>query len=101
MSKYMTPKQAQHVLHGNITPPESGSTTYYAQSFRALETLATDTLEYGVADANGDIEWFTVDANTGTAEDARQDAINYAASDQFFRLVCRRVSEPWEVTDDR
>lgn len=66
-----------------------------------IRSVAADTLEYGVADANGDedIEWFPVDATVGTAEDARLAAVNYAASDQFFRLVARRVSAPWEVKE--
>ena len=67
----------------------------------ALKALAADTLEYGVADVNGDedIVWFPVDSTVGTAEDARLAAVNYANSDQFFRLVARRVSAPWEVTE--
>ena len=66
----------------------------------ALDTLAADTLEYGVVDAAGDIEWFPVDATFGTVEDARRDAVHYANSDPLFRLVARRVSAPWEVTDE-
>ena len=48
-----------------------------------------DTLEYGVMNAAGDIDWFPVDTTVETAEEARQNAVNYADSDQFFRLVCR------------
>lgn len=61
----------------------------------ALDALAADTLEYGVADAAGDIMWFPVD-DTMPAEDAYLAAAEYANSDQFFRLVCRRVSQPWD-----
>ena len=97
---HMTPQEARAELQASLA-----TRTYdylYDLARRALETLAADTLEYGVADANGDedIEWFPVDATFGTVEDARRDAVHYAASDQFFRLVVRRVSEPWEVTDE-
>lgn len=76
---------------------ESRRTAYPASTLIALEALAADTLEYGVADANGDIVRFPVDSTVGTAEDAHQDAVNYANSDPLFRLVARRVSAPWEV----
>ena len=85
----------EHILAGR----ESPRSTALLAGAEALDTLAADTLEYGVEDANGDedIVWFPVDATVGTAEDARMSAVNFAASDQFFRLVARRVSEPWEV----
>ena len=88
----------EHILAGRENP----RSTALLAGADALDTLAADTLEYGVADVNGDedIEWFPVDATFGTVEDARRDAVHYAASDQFFRLVCRRVSQPWEVTDE-
>lgn len=96
MSKYLTPDAARQELNRlKFTRADIPPVTHVA-----LTALAFDTLEYGVADAAGDIVWFPVDATVGTAEDARQDAVNYAASDQFFRLVCRRVSAPWEVTDE-
>lgn len=96
---HMTPEQAQIYLRA-YRNDRTGYIPSYAVD--ALKALAADTLEYGVADANGDedIEWFPVDATVGTAEDARQDAVNYANSDQFFRLVARRVSAPWEVTNE-
>lgn len=94
---HMTPDQARKYLRRYADEEIPDRIAH-----RALETLAADTLEYGVADVNEDedIIWFPVDANAGTAEDARLAAVNYAASDQFFRLVARRVSEPWEVTDE-
>ena len=98
MSEYMTPEQAWAELQASLA-----TRTYdylYDLARRALETLAADTLEYGVEDANGDIEWFPVDATFGTAEDARLAAVNFAASDALFRLVARRVSAPWEATDE-
>ena len=91
---HMTPDQARVELAVIAHPDDPGR--FFEVGIRALEALAADTLEYGVADANGDIEWFPVDATFGTAEDARRDAVHYAASDQFFRLVCRRVSQPWD-----
>ena len=100
MSEHMTPDQARVELAVIAHPDDPGR--FFEVGIRALEALAADTLEYGVADANGDedIEWFPVDSTVGTAEDARMAAVNYAASDQFFRLVARRVSAPWEVTDE-
>lgn len=91
----MSPDEARDLLQ--VTEDEPRWVAEYGPL--ALLLLA-DTLEYGVENAAGDIEWFPVDANAGTAEDARLAAVNYAASDQFFRLVVRRVSEPWEVTDE-
>lgn len=94
MSERITPFFAQYALR---TVDDMREIPRVSRT--ALEMIAADALEYGVADANGDedIVWFPVDTTVGTAEDARLAAVNYANSDQFFRLVCRRVSEPWEV----
>lgn len=92
----MTPEQAQHVLHDNITPPEPGSMTYYAQSFRALETLAADRLEYRVEHQHIDNgSWHPV---TKWSPEWPLHEGHTVAPDE--RIVCRRVSEPWEVTDE-
>ena len=88
------------ITDGTDEPAVHANHELMAAAPTLARTLAADTLEYGVVDANGDIVWFPVDATVGTAEDARQDAVNYANSDQFFRLMCRRVSQPWEVTDE-
>lgn len=98
----MTPEQARHVLHDNITPPEPGSMTYYAQSFRALTALAADTIEYGVEYTGVNHGHRHTGSNASwhaKRKHAEREYRQMARSGMKPRLVARRVSAPWEVKE--
>ena len=70
----------------------------------ALDDLAADTLEYGVArpDDEGWAIWWDDQRmqDWGTLDEARENLAKVKRHCPDVRLVCRRVSAQWEVTDE-
>ena len=70
----------------------------------ALDTLAEGTLEYGVArpDDEGWAIWWDDQRmqDWGTLDEARENLAKVKRHCPDVRLVCRRVSAQWEVTDE-
>lgn len=70
----------------------------------ALSALAADTLEYGVSrpDDEGWGIWWDDQRmqDWGTLDETREHLDKVQRHCPDVRLVCRRVSSPWEVTDE-
>ena len=91
MSKYMTPEQARKYLERYADEEIPDRIAH-----RALEALAADTLEYRVEHQHIDGGlWYPV---TRWAPEWPLNEGHSVASDE--RIVCRRVSPEWEVTNE-
>ena len=94
MSKYMTPDQARVELAVIAHPDDPGR--FFEVAIRALEALAADTLKYRVEHQH--IEnglWHPV--TRWSPEWPLNDGHSVAPDE---RVVCRRVSALWEVTNE-
>ena len=107
----MTPEQARAELQASLA-----TRTYdylYELARRALETLAADTLEYGVeyTFSEGAVETYWPHPSAATVDQVKvlDDVFGVppgiAAMHEWEtitrkRFMARRVSAPWEVTDE-
>lgn len=93
MAEQMTPREAQmEIASLTLTRMEVPVVTHVA-----LTALAADRLEYGITFADESTVYWVGD-DRDTAEGLREAWIN--RGDTVGPMVCRRVSEPWEVTDE-